>query len=36
MEKINIVDCCEFPPVMLSEMDEKILFDIGVTLKFGS
>ena len=27
---------CEFPPVLLCESDEKLLFDATVTLKFGS
>jgi len=26
---------CEFPPVLLSESDEKVLFDLTVSVKFG-
>ena len=35
-EKTSIEDPCEFPPVMLLESDEKVLFDLGVTLKYGN
>lgn len=34
--KYTIIQHSEFPPVMLSESDEKILFDLCVMLKFGS
>lgn len=32
----TIIDPCEFPPVLLCESDEKIIFDINVTIKFGN
>lgn len=35
-ETISVLEeACEFPPVFLCEADEKRLFEIGVSLKFG-
>ncbi|CAG9310971.1 unnamed protein product [Blepharisma stoltei] len=32
----TILEHCEFPPVLLCDSDEKVIFDLGVLVKFGN